>query len=509
MNNRLRKSTWLVCANNVPADLKIASPWPRSTGLVPPSLTPDWMFAWSLRRLLGSTIRGDPVGQVWHVPETGGPPGLEPGFYCEDEAALATLLADPTVEHASVPAGAPSPLVHGQRARIATPAQAEVLRAHESRPAPIHPARTIPFDDLIAGLERAWYAGFVTRKMCRATDLLIYCYTQRCVYDHGWDPFSLLARGLIVDPAAGTVVATPFPKFFNLGERGAPVAPSMPFDAFEKLDGSLIIAFHHAGRWRTATKGAFDSPQAVWAQARLDAIDTSGLVPGTTYLFEAIYPENVVVVRYQDASLSLLAAYFADGRELPSDFLYMVGFVMGFPVAERHSFDSMADLVARAAVLSRDREGFVIRFADGARVKVKGDEYKRLHAVISRCTPLAVWDVMLAGGDLDAMRRDLPEEFWGDFDEIANILQARFIRLAASVCHAAEDATGLSDKELGLRLAEVPDPVRPFLFPFRKATTDEAREKLRQAMLRTIRPTNNLLDGYGSSAALDRVMEAA
>ncbi|MBO1019965.1 hypothetical protein IPV08_08305 [Methylobacterium sp. SD274] len=101
------------------------------------------------------------------------------------------------------------------------------------------------------------------------------------MYDHGWDRYSLLARGLIIDPAAGVVVATPFPKFFNIGERHATV-PDLPFEAFEKLDGSLIIAFHHSGKWRTATKGALNSSQAVWAQTRLDAMDTSRLVPGTT-----------------------------------------------------------------------------------------------------------------------------------------------------------------------------------------------------------------------------------
>ena len=84
----------------------------------------------------------------------------------------------------------------------------------------VHPARSMGFETLMTGLERARTAGFVSRKACRETGLLLYCYTQRCVYDHGWDAFSLMARGLIVDPIRETVAATPFPKFFNLGEGG-------------------------------------------------------------------------------------------------------------------------------------------------------------------------------------------------------------------------------------------------------------------------------------------------
>ena len=375
----------------------------------------------------------------------------------------------------------------------------------------IHPARAMSFETLANGLERARAAGLVACKVCRETGLLLYCYTQRCVYDHGWDEFSLTARGLIVDPVRGVVVATPFPKFFNLGERGAPAAPDLAFEAFDKLDGSLIIAFLHAGRWRAATKGAFDSPQALWAQARLDAMDTSRLVPGTTYLFEAIYPENVIVVRYPDAGLSLLAAFDEAGVEVPYDDLMALGedSLFAFKVVQRQAFTSLAEMVTRAAVLPGDKEGFVVRFTDGSRLKIKGAEYKRLHALVSRCTPLAVWDVMAAGGDLAEMRRDLPEEFWGDFDQIAKALQGRFIRLAASVCHAAEDAVGLSDKELGLRLGSLPDHIRPFVFPFRKASTDEARAKLRLAMLRTLRPNGNVLDGYVPSYAMNRVLSEA
>ncbi|WP_261926256.1 RNA ligase [Methylorubrum sp. GM97] len=374
----------------------------------------------------------------------------------------------------------------------------------------IHPARATGFDALVAGLEQARRAGFVSRKVCAETGLHLYVYTQRCVYDEGWDAFSLMARGLILDPAARAVVATPFPKFFNLGERGA-AAPDLPFEAFEKLDGSLIVAFHHAGRWRSATKGAFDSSQAAWAQARLDAMDTSRLAPGTTYLFEAIYPENVIVVRYPDAGLALLAAYDADGREVAYDELMDLGEAcrFAFRVVQRHAFASIGEMVARATTLPGDKEGFVVRFADGSRLKIKGAEYKRIHALITRCTPLAVWDIMAAGGDVAEMRRDLPEEFWADFDAIHRILQTRFIRLAASVCHAAQDADGLSDKELGLRLSDVPEAIRPFVFPFRKATTDEARSKLRVAMLRTLRPTGNVLDGYVPSFAMDRALSEA
>lgn len=375
--------------------------------------------------------------------------------------------------------------------------------------APLHPARVMPFDDLVAGLERARAAGHVSRKTCPETGLHLYCYTQRCVYDHAWDAFSLLARGLILDPAAGVVVATPFPKFFNLGERGAPVATDGPFEAFDKLDGSLIVAFHHGGRWRAATKGAFDSSQAAWAQARLDAMGTDPLVPGATYLFEAIYPANVIVVRYPVSGLYLLAAYDADGAEMGYGDLARACAATGLPLVAREAFDSIADMVARAASLPGDKEGFVVRFADGSRLKIKGGEYKRLHALISRCTPLAVWEILAAAGDPDAMRRELPEEFLADFDQICGILGNRYLDLSRRVRSAVDEVSDLSDRELGLRLAEMPADVRPFLFAHRKATTPESKAKAALAVVKAIRPSGNVLDGYVPSYAMARALDEA
>ncbi|MGU3463217.1 RNA ligase [Methylobacterium sp. C33D] len=373
---------------------------------------------------------------------------------------------------------------------------------------PKHPARLMPFDDLVAGLERARAAGHVSRKVCAETGLHLYCYTQRCVYDQGWDAFSLLARGLIVDPAARTVVATPFPKFFNLGEGGR-TAPAGPFEAYDKLDGSLIVAFYFAGRWRAATKGAFDSSQAAWAQARLDAMDTHPLVPGATYLFEAIYPENVIVVRYPVAGLYLLAAYHEDGVEFDYGELSWACIATGLPLVASEGFDSIADMVTRAATLPGDKEGFVVRFEDGTRLKIKGDEYKRLHNLISRCTPLAVWEILAAGGDPTLMRKDLPEEFWGDFDEICGILDDRYRKLQARVWQVAGEVSDLSDRELGLRLSTMPDDVRPFLFAHRKAATPEAKVKVAQSIAKSIRPTGNVLAGYVPSYAMARALDEA
>jgi RNA ligase len=368
----------------------------------------------------------------------------------------------------------------------------------------IHPAFAMPFAELQTGLDDAHARGMVSRRVEANGALHLYVYTNRCVYEDGWDRFTLLARGLILDAEKKRIAAAPFPKFFNLGERNGAV-PNLPFEAFEKLDGSLIIAFHHDGRWRGATKGAFYSEQALWAQDRLDAADLSALVPGATYLFEAVYPENRIVVHYDEPALVVLGAYGPDGREFTSDEIAALADRLGWRMAWRYNFMTIAEMVAHTADLPANDEGLVVRFEDGTRLKLKGAEYRRIHALISRCTPLAMWEALSAGDDMGAIRRELPEEFWTDYDAIVRLLREQVASIESDVAAVAESVKHLSDKDVGLSLKTLPASARSFIFGYRKAGGIVGKQ--RESLFRAIRPTGNLLPGYTPSYAMHRVMD--
>jgi RNA ligase len=213
------------------------------------------------------------------------------------------------------------------------------------------------------------------------------------------------------------------------------------------------------------------------------------------------------VIRYKDPALVMLAAYDSDGRELTYQEVVDVSTSFGSRAARRYAFSTMAELVSHAAVLPRDDEGFVVRFANGQRLKLKGAEYRRIHALISRCTPLAMWEAMSNGDDMAAIRRDLPEEFWADFDDIVRLLKAAIATIEGRVAEVAATVAHLSDKELGLSLNALPADVRNYVFGFRKSGVITG--KFRDTMMRAIRPTGNALEGYMPSYAMGRVLEDA
>jgi RNA ligase len=270
-------------------------------------------------------------------------------------------------------------------------------------------------------------AGHVRRTPHPELPFAVYAYTPRCVYANHWTPVTLRTRGLIVDDAAGAVVAQPFPKFFNADQHGpdSPFAPPLPdgepFEVYDKVDGSLGIVFHHEGRWFAATKSSFTSPQAVWAQSWLDARGTDVLVPGTTYLAEIVYPENRIIVdNGARSTLVLLAGYAADGAEVPLAELAPAWRALGGDVVGVRKAASVAELIRDAAgnrgpdgspVSGAEAEGWVVRYASGVRVKVKTGDYVRLHGAMTRTNERGIWEVLSRGEDPATLFERMPDEF--------------------------------------------------------------------------------------------------
>lgn len=339
--------------------------------------------------------------------------------------------------------------------------------------------------------------------------LSLYCYTRKCAYERNWNPTTTVARGIILDHEAQEIRATPFPKFFNYGEIPHEEVPrGVPFRVFEKVDGSMITVFHHKGRLLTATKGSFQSDQAKWAADQLaDSGAGKHLFPSHTYVMEAVYPENRIVVKYNFSGLVLLGAYTEHGLEWEHKDLVSLSGKLGCWYAKEIPAHSCLDhLASKASSLKSDEEGWVVRFDDGFRLKIKGDEYCRLHRLISRVTPLAVWEAFKEGKHAEVVK-DIPEEFHSDFWQIVATLTGQGLDVIGKVSRAAKENESLSDKELGLKLHTLDPQVRKLIFPYRKAG-GALVGKAKEAVYDMIRPTGNRLEGYTPSNAMNRFQES-
>ena len=373
----------------------------------------------------------------------------------------------------------------------------------------VHPARIIPFNELYQGL----LDNVKARNIIRIIDdnLEIFNYTAHAQYNANWNKFTLIARGLILDVKKQFVIATPFPKFFNYGEAKIWSADEVSGQIVvaRKYDGSLGIVFFDGNRWRVATRGAFNSEAATWAQKWLDKnIDIRLLEIGNTYLFEIIYLGNRIVVPYYFQGMVLLSVYDVTGWEYTRSQIEILGDKLRIRVAEVEVFESVTKLVKAAETLDRYSEGWVIRFANGHRLKVKGAQYCRLHRLASKVTPLALWEVLMKGDDLEAIRVELPEEHLQELEKICSILEAKLESLIQDIEEIRQQKQHLSDKDIGLAFNKgewldgkpVNKIERKFLFAVRKhnflSNVRKSGHPCRKMAFETFRPTGNVLDEY-------------
>lgn len=255
-------------------------------------------------------------------------------------------------------------------------------------------------------LETAVRDGYIRTQVHPDLPLAIYNYTPAAQYERMWNPATLAARGLVLD-LDGELVARPLPKFFNLEEVGPTALPAEPFRVYEKVDGSLLIATRYTDELVTATRGSFTSPQAaVGRELARDLADRFD--DGITYLFEVIYPSNRIVCDYGDERKLVLLAAIETGTGyelLPHE--------IDLPVekAEEHTPD-VVDVTTGAAEERPNREGFVLLFSSGVRVKVKHEEYKRLHRVLTNVTSRTIWEYLKDGRPVTDLIDAVPDEFY-------------------------------------------------------------------------------------------------
>ncbi len=270
--------------------------------------------------------------------------------------------------------------------------------------------------------------------------LLISNYTQQCQYSAAWDDYTLICRGLITD-LDGELVARPFPKFFNFHEHANPKLPSIDwrqgFTATEKMDGSLGILFPAGGRLHMATRGNFSSKQAKEGMAifRDKGYDRFAYDPEWTYLFEIIYPENRIILDYGGRrDLILLDVIHNDGQHsLSYDALTGIAGDIGCPVVRRIPLDSASEPAFLEFIRNPapNSEGIVVRFDDGMRVKVKYEEYIRLHKLLTGVNARRIWECLKDGEALEDFLDDVPDEFYAWVRSIVKDINANFDRVHA------------------------------------------------------------------------------
>jgi RNA ligase len=83
---------------------------------------------------------------------------------------------------------------------------------------------------------------------------------------------------------------------------------------------------------------------------------------------------------------------------------------LGFRVVKK--YDGIKDYSVLKEMIRDDEEGFVVRFNNGDRMKVKGVEYLRLHKIMTNVSTTGIWECLKNGDDVLELMKEVPDEFY-------------------------------------------------------------------------------------------------
>lgn len=241
-----------------------------------------------------------------------------------------------------------------------------------------------------AGLAALTAAHRIVPRLHVALPRLVQLRYAPGAVDH---PIVRESRGLILDASRSWApVAMAFTRFFN-------DKPGVPCDldwgsarAYEKLDGSMAILYHHGGRWRVASSRRPDASGVLgsrgfrahfwetWAAQGMALPDD----PGWCYAFELLSREHTIVVQHDQDALRLIGA--RDMRTLQEAWPEPIAAAHGWPCVPRLTLWGEREADRRAAVRRHvagldgtRQEGVIV--CDGAfrRLKFKSPGYLARH----------------------------------------------------------------------------------------------------------------------------------
>ncbi len=318
--------------------------------------------------------------------------------------------------------------------------------------------------------------GLITKQSHPTLPLTIWNYTEKVQYENLWDEVTLKCRGLITDNSTEKVIVEPFKKFFNYEELVADRIPDARIPSKgdyvyvqEKMDGSLGILFYYEGEWIMATRGSFTSDQAIKG---LEIVKNNYFLDAFlreyAYLVEIIYPENRIVVDYREEKVTFLSVVLNrnfEGWNISGDselhwttansIFKCIGIKKKDIVKTEQHFNFSDELYQLLKSKNeKNKEGYVLRYQPGNfRMKIKFEDYVRLHKIMTNLSTTAVWEVLLNGQNMDSILKDVPDEFYQKIREYEHKLNCEFLALKSEYEDHFESIRRLGTRKLFAQFA--------------------------------------------------------
>jgi hypothetical protein len=323
------------------------------------------------------------------------------------------------------------------------------------------------------------------------------------------EPIVRECRGVILDQARNwNVVSRPFDKFFNFGEGLAAPIDWEHAMVQDKVDGSLMTLYHHDDAWHVASSGTPDAggnvnglpttfAQLFWETFKKgwpvccgnEEERHSFLLPphgceDLCFMFELTTPHNRVVVQHTDSKITLLAVR----NRRTGEYMPYANWCHFYPSVTVYPMRSLDQALAALKMQSGLRyEGFVVVNPDGSRVKMKNDDYVRLHHMRDSIngSPKAMLEIVRANESTEFLAH-FPE-WQADYDRVKLVYEELVAEL-----EQAYEAIRYKTVQKEFALEAVKTRCSGALFSLRSGKVKSVRHHLAQITIKSLMETLKL-----------------
>lgn len=120
---------------------------------------------------------------------------------------------------------------------------------------------------------------------------------------------------------------------------------------------------------------------------------------------------------------------------------------LGFSYPKKYNFNKIEEIVQVCETLSADEEGFVVKYPNNFRVKIKGIEYLRLHRLITGFSTKSIWECLKNGDSFEDVLTNVPDEFYKWIIKKKEELEKQFLEINNKVEYAYSVVQTSSDRK--------------------------------------------------------------
>lgn len=220
-------------------------------------------------------------------------------------------------------------------------------------------------------------------KITEEDNLVLFKYSQ--IDSDFSNPIVKESRGIILEKDTWNIIAYAFNKFFNFGEI---YADDIDWDSAivtSKEDGSIIKVFYYNNKWRVATNGTINAYKAQLNSGKFktfgelfdvaaenSGLDYSLLDKKYTYIFELVSPYAQIVCPQNETKL-----FHIGTRNNITGFEEEIDINIEKP--KLYKLSSLDDCISMVKTFDFTKEGFVVRDKKYNRIKIKSEDYIKVH----------------------------------------------------------------------------------------------------------------------------------